>query len=441
VVELGFDIEHSPTARGVKVTAVREGTPAEAAGLRAEDLVVSVDGRSVRESAAARGDVYLERRPGDPVELEVLRAGSETPVVYRAIFRGRTLPTSLPALVRLLLGTTVLFPFVLLAVALPVLFFAEDRNAWLLAALFLCLTAAPGFRTASPGWRAVALVRRPITRCSGLLARPSTGSSPSSRPLAAERRAQWLKWAFWWPVWPSLLRHPRGDMAAGGGRRLVGEDAARRLAFGYSYGAIALGLASLLANAWRPQTPDARCKIRWSHGEPRSASCLRPPSSLRSSAGRCLTGSWRWASWRSSPPASFAYAVVVHRVLSCRCCSSAAPGTSSSGGLRVLLVLLALAANALFALSFTRLFEVDATLATSAGVGFGLALASISAPGIRRATGRIDRAFFRDAYDARVVLEELAARIRTVSSQGELGPLGAGPRALRPGDQFAFSRS
>ena len=146
VVELGFDIEYSPTLRGVKVTLVREGTPAEAAGLRAGDLVVSVDGRSVRESAAALGEVYLERRPGDPVELEVLRDGPRPRSCTGPSSGSRTLPTSLPALVRLLFGTTVLFPFVLLAVALPVLFYRlEHRDAWLVATLFLCLTAAPGF--------------------------------------------------------------------------------------------------------------------------------------------------------------------------------------------------------------------------------------------------------------------------------------------------------
>ena len=134
-------------------------------------------------------------------------------------------------------------------------------------------------------------------------------------------------------------------------------------------------------------------------------------------------------------PLSFAYAVVVHRVLELPVLlKRSARYVLVRRGFGVLLVLLALATNALFALSFTRLFEVDATLATSAGVGFGLALASISAPGIRRATGRIDRAFFRDAYDARVVLEELAARIRTVSSQRELGELLGEQvqRALRP---------
>ncbi len=39
VVELGFDIEHSPTSCGAKVTAVRKGAPAEAAGRRGPPLV------------------------------------------------------------------------------------------------------------------------------------------------------------------------------------------------------------------------------------------------------------------------------------------------------------------------------------------------------------------------------------------------------------------
>ncbi len=443
VVELGFDIEYSPIARGVKVTAVRRGTPAEAAGLRAGDLVVSVDGRSVRESAAALGDVYLERRPGDPVELEVLRAGSETPVVYRAIFRGRTLPTSLPALVRLLLGTTVLFPFVLLAVALPVLFYRlEDRNAWLLGVLFLCLAAAPGFPNGfaglEGGWLSFARTYRALL--GGLLGASFYGLFavfPDRSPL--ERRAPWVKWAL---VVVGLVLGLSGLREGSASVPVpvegwLGRDAARRLGFAYSYGAVALGLASLLANAWRPPTPDARRKIQvvaWG-----TAVGVLPATTfelVKEVGGQ--VPEWLMALGFVALfafPLSFAYAVVRHRVLELPVLlKRSARYVLVRRGFGVLLVLLALAANALFALSFTRLFEVDATLATSAGVGFGLALASISAPGIRRATGQIDRAFFRDAYDARVVLEELAARIRTVSSQRELGELLGEQvrRALRP---------
>ena len=61
VVELGFDIEYSPALRAVKVTAVRKGTPAEAAGVLAGDLIVSVDGRT-----AARLGGLSRRRLREP---------------------------------------------------------------------------------------------------------------------------------------------------------------------------------------------------------------------------------------------------------------------------------------------------------------------------------------------------------------------------------------
>ena len=96
-----------------------------------------------------------------------------------------------------------------------------------------------------------------------------------------------------------------------------GEGAARRLAFGYGYGAIALGSASLLANAWRPQTPDARRKIQvvtWG-----TAVGVLPATTLE--LAQELGGpvpDWLMALGFVALfafPLSFAYAVVVHRVL------------------------------------------------------------------------------------------------------------------------------
>jgi sigma-B regulation protein RsbU (phosphoserine phosphatase) len=379
VVELGFDIEYEPSSRGVRVTEVRAGTPAEAAGLRAGDLVVAVDGRSVHDSAAALGDVYLERRPGDAVGLGVLRAGEGAPVEHRAVFRARSLPTSLPALVRVLLGTTVLFPFVLLAVALPVLFYRlEDRNAWLLALLFLCLTAAPGFPNGfaglDGGWLWFARAYRSVL--GGLLGASFFGLFavfPDRSPL--ERRAPWLKWILLGVGLVLGLSGVRegGAAAPAAVEAWLGREAARGLGFAYSYGAIALGLASLLASAWRPPTPDARRKIHvvaWG-----TAVGVLPAVTLElvQELGGQIPD-WLMALGFVAVfvlPLSFAYAVVRHRVLELPVLlKRSARYVLVRRGFGFLLVLLALAANALFALSL-----------------------------------------------------ELAARIRTVSSQAELGEL------------------
>jgi hypothetical protein len=92
-------------------------------------------------------------------------------------------------------------------------------------------------------------------------------------------------------------------------------------------------------------------------------------------------------------------------------------------GFVVLLFLLAASVNVLFTISFSKLFKVPPTVAMSVGVGFGIMLASVSAPGVRQATGRIDRAFFRGTYDARMILQDLAQKVRTISSKEELASL------------------
>ena len=451
VVELGFDIEYRPAARGVVVTAVRKDTPAEAAGLGVGDLIVAVNGRPVRDSAAALGDVYLAARPGDAVAFDVVRDGGP-PSGIPAVFRERRGPTTLPAFLRLLFGSTVLFPFVLLAVALPVLFYRlHDRNAWLLAALFLCLTAAPDFPNGFAGvgapWRTFAMAWRSLL--SGLLGAALLwlfALFPVLSPV--DRRAPWLKWVFLAvgivlgiggigrgePRLPALVADP------------VGPIAAERLGTAAGYAAIALGFVALLANAWRPATADVRRKIH--------VTAWGAVAGIGPAAALALAGDLGWSApeWLKGLaflglfafPLSFAYAVVRHRVLELPVLlKRSARYVLVRRGFGVLLVLLALAANALFAFSFTRFFEVDPTLATSAGVGFGLALASVAAPGVRRATREIDRAFFREAYDARVVLEELAGRIRMVENREEVGRLLEQQvgRALRPSSVYAYVAS
>jgi serine protease Do/serine protease DegQ len=67
---------------GAVIATVRTGTPAEKAGLRANDVVVALNGRAVRAAADLRARLGLTP-VGEEIELRVLRAGSRLNIRVR----------------------------------------------------------------------------------------------------------------------------------------------------------------------------------------------------------------------------------------------------------------------------------------------------------------------------------------------------------------------
>lgn len=67
-----FDIDSQQ--RGVVIAEVQDGSAADKAGLKAGDIVVSVDGKTVESSAQLRNEIG-QRRIGDGVKLTILREG------------------------------------------------------------------------------------------------------------------------------------------------------------------------------------------------------------------------------------------------------------------------------------------------------------------------------------------------------------------------------
>ena len=66
----------APHGRGVLVSKVEDDTPADRAGLRAGDVIISVDGKPVTN----RGDIgsaLMEKEPGDTVEVRIVRDGAQ----------------------------------------------------------------------------------------------------------------------------------------------------------------------------------------------------------------------------------------------------------------------------------------------------------------------------------------------------------------------------
>ncbi len=65
------------------IASVRAGSSADEAGLRAGDVIKTIDGRHTRPLSAVHGRQLLEGAPGSMVTLEVLRSGSD-PIEFRA---------------------------------------------------------------------------------------------------------------------------------------------------------------------------------------------------------------------------------------------------------------------------------------------------------------------------------------------------------------------
>ncbi len=76
----GSDVE------GVKITGVREGSPAEEAGLEGGDIIVSFDGRACK-SLQDLSYFLKDKKPGDPVIIIVQRGGEQ--VALQAVLGAR----------------------------------------------------------------------------------------------------------------------------------------------------------------------------------------------------------------------------------------------------------------------------------------------------------------------------------------------------------------
>ena len=131
-VEIGFDESYSSS--GIEIQNVHPNSPAEGAGLRANDRIVDING-STADSPLAWNDlmsrIWRNSHPGDTVRLTLQRPGQAQPVVIMPRFRAKqgvgdtkTIPRTIA------LQILRMYPLLFLFVGLAVLFLrVEDRNA------------------------------------------------------------------------------------------------------------------------------------------------------------------------------------------------------------------------------------------------------------------------------------------------------------------------
>ncbi|HEV2474107.1 MAG TPA: trypsin-like peptidase domain-containing protein [Chthonomonadales bacterium] len=82
-----------PSYRGVEVEQVYPDSPAEAAGLQEEDILLSVDGRPIDDEKDVRDDV-VRHKPGDALSFHVLRPSRHKELNVTITLRAR--PPDLP---------------------------------------------------------------------------------------------------------------------------------------------------------------------------------------------------------------------------------------------------------------------------------------------------------------------------------------------------------
>ncbi len=436
-VELGFNILHDSRyderTHSQSVEDVVEGSPAERAGLRVGDRIIGINGRAL-DTDIASDKAYVHGRPGDPVEFTVERAGEPKPLILHGVFRAAA-PTRTPEGLAKTSALQVLrlFPIPFLLVAFAVLFLRpEEPNAWLLALLFCAFAASAPLLNPlaiSPTLRAFAFAFRAVF--AGMLAPLFYlffAVFPLQSPL--DRRLPWLKWVGLWfgvcivlpglrtgdPSLPRVVDH------------LIGSRNAAFIDAGLNYDLLFLGIISLAQNSFMAAVPaEARRKSRvilW--GTVVGILPIALEKMAEDFAG------YRPSFWLDTVvvlvvflyPLSFAYAVVKHRVMEIPVLlRRSARYILVQRGFIVLMFLVATSAITLFTHVFSRLLRADTNIGMALSAVFGIVLVWTSAPLVKRGTMRIDRAFFRSAYDSRLILHDLAEKTRTVGDRRQLAML------------------
>jgi sigma-B regulation protein RsbU (phosphoserine phosphatase) len=436
-VELGFNNTHDTLyderTHSILVSDVVPGSPAEKAGLRTGDRIVAANGFSLTTMDRWQ-ELYANGRPGDAVQFTLERPGESQPITIHGVFRARPPLRETEGLAKSsaqqILNS---FPVLFLLVGFGVLFLrVEDASAWLLALMFAAFATAPELTNPlclvhfacafSFAFRTIFFGLLPALFYFFFAIFPVRS--------ALDRRLPWLKWVGLIlsvvTIVPGLAKgRPTLPQFV---PQLIGNSGSFLLLSGLRYGFLLLGLASLTQNAFFGSVPaDARRKSKVILFG--TVVGVLPIILVRLAID---FAGYHPSFWLNAAtvivlflyPLSFAYAVVKHRAMEIPALlRRSVRYVLVQRGYFVLLFCGALLAIFLFARFFSGYFTQNSQFGMALSAVFGVALVWVSGPFVKRGTDRIDRAFFRSSYDARVILQDLAEKTRSVTDRGELASL------------------
>jgi sigma-B regulation protein RsbU (phosphoserine phosphatase) len=433
---LGVEAERSEEPESLQLREVKESGPAYRAGLRVGDRILAVNGRQM-STRAPFTEVVTRGEPGDRVRFTVARPGTSAPFSLDVVLEPRPPEEPRPLSRRLADEVLASYPVLFLAVSVSVLFLRlNDRNAWLLALHFAGLIAsAPMVElNVDPAFRGFLLAYKiAFYGCWPAVFLYFFSVFPGSSPL--DRRLPWLK-TLWLAAGLTVsLPLAAWALAAGSQEPLVAftRDLAvpvRAPLLVYFFGGSGLGLVSLAGNALRGSTVAKRKSrvIVWGTLVGFGPAFLLSAAAYYADKPAYTFPFWVWAPCIISlffMPLSFAYAVVKHRVFEIPVLlRKSARYLLVQRGSIGLLLLLGITATLSFALSFgPRLGPGAQPVGIALGAVFGTVLIWAGMLVQRRVGERIDRAFFRSAYDARQILQDLAEKARAATSREDLAAL------------------
>ena len=451
--------------RAIHLAKVAPSGPAARAGLRSNDRIVAVNGRSL-SSVYPFWDSVERGRPTQIVRLAVQRAGNSTieevPVTLGANpvpNRIGTAELTAPRVLALHVLSFYPIPFLVVAGVVLIQRFS-DRNAWLLAVMFAGFVVGTQLPTLEPIIHPA--LRKPLLAYWVLWAAVAPGAlyyffSTFPEPTSLDRRLPWLKVVFL--AFPLMTGAALSVVTLGSMGRpfhlALGPTARAYVDFVlgiYSILGYGLGLVSLCLNSF-VASPETRRRTRvmlWG-----TAGAVLPFLILGSFA--VYRGMefielpfWLWMGAIFAIfllPLSFAYAVVKHRVMEIPVLlRRSARYVVVRHSIVIVGIVIGVALTFAFAALFSRVLADGPerrALSGVAGAMFGVLVAVATRSGVSQVTQRLDRAFFREAYDARQLLQNLARRTRDATDPRQLAELleQSLREALHPATIFVLLRT
>ena len=420
------------------IKSVAPDSPAARAGLKAGDRILAANGYP--HHVISVPPAFARGKPGDVVTLRIQRPGVpetfDVPVVLEAAPPRQTASTAQ----WLAIGVINYYPVPFVLVGLLVLFLRiDDRNAWLLALMFA------GFVAAAPvafleGVLSPAQARFMLSYMIllyGVL--PSIfylffATFPTRSPL--DQKIPWLKYLL--VAIGIVVCVPFATMALVTGSsftavRLLSSLGGRsifNLAAAYEFGCFLLGIASLIWNTVKaPSVNDRRKTLVMVWGTVVGVGPILLTSAIALTQHKTF---YQYPFWfMVAPiiclcflPLSFAYAVVKYRALEIPVLlKRSARYFLVQRGFVALILLAGVAATLMLAGAVSRFLPERGHAGVPVGAAFGIILVWGGTHMQSRVTRRLDRAFFRSAYDTRQILVDLAAKTRSASNREQLSQL------------------